>query len=188
MVMRRASVLIPCRKSSTDRTRRPQRALSEPGTQLTICRPEDIGEHSPDDKRLPSLMDMPVKDMPVMNLPVMNLPVTELPDACVFEKTETTGVVELTETREVAEHEMASEMEPSSSDSGTVARCTSARPLKIRFCRPSSSGSLKKSSKAKRQVYIFSVSSLCTSTYFIRFNSNFISLDFNCEMMIFNQI
>ena len=52
----------------------------------------------------------------------------------------------------VMENEMASEAEPSSSDSGTVARCTSVRPLKIRFCRPSSSGSLKKSSKAKRQV------------------------------------
>ena len=50
--------------------------------------------------------------------------------------------------------EMASDagLEPSSSDSGTVARCTVVRPLKIRFCRPSSSGSVKKSSKAKRQV------------------------------------
>lgn len=50
--------------------------------------------------------------------------------------------------------EMASDtgLEPSSSDSGTMARCTVVRPLKIRFCRPSSSGSVKKSSKAKRQV------------------------------------
>lgn len=50
------------------------------------------------------------------------------------------------------ENEMASEMDPSSSDSGTVARCTVVRPLKIRFCRPGNAGSVKKSSKAKRQV------------------------------------
>lgn len=54
------------------------------------------------------------------------------------------------------ENELASEIEPSSSDSGTVARCTVVRPLKIRFCRPGSSGSVKKSSKAKRQVCPFS--------------------------------
>ena len=48
--------------------------------------------------------------------------------------------------------ENPSEMDPSSSDSGTMARCTVVRPLKIRFCRPSSAGSVKKSSKAKRQV------------------------------------
>ena len=56
---------------------------------------------------------------------------------------------------EPTENEMVSEMDPSSSDSGTGARCTSVRPLKIRFCRPSSSSSLKKSSKAKRQVSCF---------------------------------
>ena len=48
--------------------------------------------------------------------------------------------------------ENPSEMDPSSSDSGTMARCTVVRPLKIRFCRPASAGSVKKSSKAKRQV------------------------------------
>lgn len=56
------------------------------------------------------------------------------------------------------ENELASDggMDPSSSDSGTMARCTVVRPLKIRFCRPSSSGSVnKKSSKAKRQVIIY---------------------------------
>ena len=51
------------------------------------------------------------------------------------------------------EIEMQSEMEPSSSDSGTMARCTVVRPLKIRFCRPAPE--VKKSSKAKRQVGIF---------------------------------
>lgn len=55
------------------------------------------------------------------------------------------------------DNEMPSEIEPSSSDSGTVARCTVVRPLKIRFCRPGghssgTSNSVKKSSKAKRQV------------------------------------
>ena len=54
------------------------------------------------------------------------------------------------------ENELPSEMDPSSSDSGTVARCTVVRPLKIRFFRPGNSSgtsnSVKKSSKAKRQV------------------------------------
>ena len=57
--------------------------------------------------------------------------------------------------QELTENEMASDggLDPSSSDSGTVARCTVVRPLKIRFCRPSNSASVsKKSSKAKRQV------------------------------------
>lgn len=52
------------------------------------------------------------------------------------------------------EHDMASDggLDPSSSDSGTLARCTVVRPLKIRFCRPNSGSVHKKSSKAKRQV------------------------------------
>ena len=51
------------------------------------------------------------------------------------------------------ENETPTEIEPSSSDSGTVARCVIVRPLKIRFCRPGSAS--KKSSKAKRQVCNF---------------------------------
>lgn len=52
------------------------------------------------------------------------------------------------------ENDMASDggLDPSSSDSGTLARCTVVRPLKIRFCRPNSGSVHKKSSKAKRQV------------------------------------
>ena len=56
------------------------------------------------------------------------------------------------------EHDMASDggLDPSSSDSGTLARCTVVRPLKIRFCRPNSGSVHKKSSKAKRQVILHS--------------------------------
>ena len=63
-----------------------------------------------------------------------------------------------------------SELDPSSSDSGTLARCTVVRPLKIRFCRPSSAGSVKKSSKAKRQVLLVLCNCMwCKSSYEILF-------------------
>lgn len=75
---------------------------------------------------------------------------------------------------DLTENEMASDggLDPSSSDSGTMARCTVVRPLKIRFCRPSSSGSVnKKSSKAKRQVHTVGSSFIISFLFFFHFTS-----------------
>ncbi|KZS07971.1 Sphingosine 1-phosphate receptor 3-like protein [Daphnia magna] len=69
------------------------------------------------------------------------------------------------------EHEMASDggLDPSSSDSGTLARCTVVRPLKIRFCRPNSGSVHKKSSKAKRQC-MYNHRPLCYVSFHVAIN------------------
>lgn len=132
MADRRSSLFIQGQKNNTQQ---PQRAMSEPTPDQMFAKipefdkPEYYGE----------LLDNNCSS-----------PDIHLPDK-IFDEADVEAVeVDLKE--RITENEMVSEIEPSSSDSGTVARCTSVRPLKIRFCRPSSTGSLKKSSKAKRQV------------------------------------
>lgn len=126
-------MLIPARQNNTQRF---ERTLSEP---------------APDQKFniLPEFDQLEYKGNPLNNS--SSSPVTDMAGEVFDKAEEETDVVDMRE--RVIENEMVSEMEPSSSDSGTVARCTSVKPLKIRFCRPS--GSLKKSSKAKRQVSMF---------------------------------